>query len=69
MSTLDAPALNPDGTLKDASEIEWLNSLSDEHCSISLFDSYYKRPENPASSSTAGASDEGKKFDLTIKPA
>ena len=24
------PALRPDGTLKDASEIEWLNSPSDE---------------------------------------
>lgn len=30
MPDSDAPALNDDGTLKDATEIEWLNSLSDE---------------------------------------
>jgi len=38
MPTLDAPALNPDGSLKDASEMEWLNSPSNEHCSVSLDD-------------------------------
>ena len=38
MPTSDAPALNPDCTLKDGSEIEWLNSLSDENCTISLED-------------------------------
>ena len=38
MPTLDAPALNPDSTLKDMSEIEWLNSLSDENRTISLKD-------------------------------
>ena len=26
----DAPALRPDGTLKDASEIDWIHSPSDE---------------------------------------
>ena len=36
MPTLDAPALNPDGTLKDASEIEWLDSPSDENHTVSL---------------------------------
>jgi len=35
MPTLDTPALNPDSTLKDVSEIEWLNSPSDEHRSVS----------------------------------
>ena len=38
MPTSDAPALNPDSTLKDTSEIEWLNSLSDENCTVSLED-------------------------------
>ena len=33
------PALNPDGTMKDASEIEWLHSPSDE-----LTASLSKRP-------------------------
>ena len=36
MPTSDAPALNPDGTLKDASEIEWLDSPSDENRTVSL---------------------------------
>jgi hypothetical protein len=27
----DTPALRPDGTLKEASEIVWFNSPSDEH--------------------------------------
>ncbi|KAF8879217.1 hypothetical protein CPB84DRAFT_1751722 [Gymnopilus junonius] len=35
----DAPALNTDGTLKDASEIQWFNSPSDEHRTINLKDS------------------------------
>ena len=38
MPTSDTPALNPDSTLKDASEIEWLNSPSDENCTVSLED-------------------------------
>jgi len=38
MPTSDAPALNPDGSLKDASEIKWLNSPSNEHHSVSLND-------------------------------
>ena len=38
MATSDAPALNPDSTLKDASEIEWLNSPSDENRTVSLED-------------------------------
>ena len=38
MPTSDAPALNPDGTLKDVGEIEWLNSPSDENHTVSLKD-------------------------------
>jgi hypothetical protein len=45
----DAPALNDDGTLKDATELEWLNSPSDESCPITLVDhKKRKRPDNSA---------------------
>jgi hypothetical protein len=43
MPTSDTPALNSDGTLKDASEIEWLHSPSDEHRSVSLDDPKKRR--------------------------
>ena len=46
MPTSDAPALNPHGTLKDMSEIEWLNSPSDENCTVSLEDPKKRKRTN-----------------------
>jgi hypothetical protein len=38
MPDMDAPVLNEDGTLKDVMEIEWINSPSDEHRTITITD-------------------------------
>jgi hypothetical protein len=45
---LDAPALNDDSTLKDIVEIEWLNSLSDESCPITVATCKHKRSDSLA---------------------
>jgi hypothetical protein len=44
----DAPALNDDSTLKDATEIEWFNSPSDESRPIGLATRKRKRSDSSA---------------------
>ncbi|KAF8874249.1 hypothetical protein CPB84DRAFT_1753009 [Gymnopilus junonius] len=51
----DAPALNTDGTLKDASEIQWFNSPSDECHTINLKDSDAQKKRKHADSSAHGS--------------
>ena len=48
MPDTDAPVLNDDSTLKDAMEIEWLNSLSDESHHITLDTHKHKRSNSSA---------------------
>ncbi|KAF8887635.1 hypothetical protein CPB84DRAFT_1849809 [Gymnopilus junonius] len=56
----DAPALNTDGTLKDASEIQWFNLLSDECCTINLKDSDVQKKHKHADSSAHGSDTDSK---------
>jgi hypothetical protein len=48
MPDINTPALNADGMLKDATEIEWLNSLSDESHCIALDTRKHKRSNSSA---------------------
>jgi hypothetical protein len=50
MSDSDAPALNADGTLKDASEIQWLNSPSDEYRTINTSNPKKRKRSNSSDS-------------------
>jgi hypothetical protein len=52
----DAPALNDDGTLKDATELEWINSPSDESRPITL-DNRRKRKRSDSSAQETSDND------------
>jgi hypothetical protein len=57
MPDTDAPALNDDGTLKDATEIEWLNSPSDESRRITL-DTHKRKRSNSSAQQTSDSEDD-----------
>jgi len=58
MPNPDAPALNDDGTLKDAKEIEWINSPSDESRPIALGNRKKRKGSESSAQRTSDSKDD-----------